>query len=177
MKLFLSTLVILTALCPIASSAKVNKCKVNGKTVYQQQPCDDESQNQALSPSVKLMGGKRKNRAPEYEKALKKYKKPLNTTGNKQTDLAMIKGLADLANNKAIDCQVEIKVYGVRNDCADFLAYITEGSKYNQALVALDEISKDKNFINKNRFDFDSIIQNMKKVVEVKTMLVTSVAQ
>lgn len=167
--------VALLLIVPALGMAKVHKCKVNGKTVYQQQPCEEENQKQELSPSVKLMGGKRKPSSAQFQELLKKYQKPFERTGNNTADFASAKGLLELASVKAVDCSVELKVYGLQKQCLDFMSYITEGSIYNQAMEYVSKLGDTSpSFVKENDYEIRQMANTMKKVIEVKSMALNS---
>lgn len=71
---------------------------------------------------------------PRSTPAADKYVKPLDLDGDVKSRVRKIKAVVDIGRIKAGECDWDLKVSKNPAKCMDLLAYLVEGSVYNQAM-------------------------------------------
>lgn len=123
---------------------QVYKCvDSEGRTTFSQMACQDSTAGEAVrihpANSMDAIGsspGRSSGDAPRADK----YVRPLDLSGGIQSRFRQVKAVVDVGVQKARDCEWDMRVTRDMDDCKDFLAFLVEGSEYNQALEHMTQL-------------------------------------
>ncbi|MFT0212832.1 DUF4124 domain-containing protein [Pseudomonas sp. F1_0610] len=160
-------LLLFLLLVPSFASAEIYKCTNSaGQIEFRQTPClSGNSELVQSSPAVKI---------PKPELTAR-YMDPLELPASTIGKMAKISALMDIANIKARDCRVDLEVRKKYDTCKDFLAFIVEGSQYDQAMQIATNLTTEE--IKEVEFEYKQLFPKLKRVIQAKEFALASIKQ
>lgn len=126
--------VLLFLFVPFCYGQTVYRCTgPSGETVFSQMACPDNTAGAAVTVrpanTLQSAGGSAAGDPPAD-----KYVRPLDLDDDIHSNYRRVKALADVGLIKSRNCDWDMKVTKKWDRCKDFMAFMLEGSEYNQAL-------------------------------------------
>ena len=162
---------LLPCLSANVSAQQVYKCiDSEGHITFSQMACQDSTAGEAVrvhpANSMNAIGrspGSPSTQSPRADK----YVRPLDLSGDIQSRFRQVKAVVDVGVQKARDCEWDMRVTENMDDCKDFLAFIVEGSEYNQALGHMAQL--DDSDLAQIQSRVPALLRSMEEVAQVKT--------
>ena len=149
------------------SAATVNKCVgPDGKVLFTQAACPESHgvQQIDIAPANGMNNSANHRLGPPADK----YVKPLDLSGSSSQQINRIKAVVDIGVMKARDCNWALKVDRNPAKCMDLLAYMVEGSTYNQAMGKAASLTQQE--IAENALTLQSIVRAAEEINQAKEL-------
>lgn len=151
----------------VAPAASMNKCvDASGHVTFTQQACPDLSAGEQINirPANSVQGSGSGRPGPSADK----YIQPLDLSGDVTHQVRKIKAVVDIGVMKARDCDWSLKVSKEMDKCMDLLAYLIEGSTYNQAMAQAASYNTQE--IAQVSTELKSIIRAASEIIQAKEL-------
>lgn len=158
----------LAASVPLAFAATVNKCVgPDGKVLFTQMSCPQN--HGAEQFKIAPANGMNDSANPRLGPPSDKYVKPLELSGSTSQQISRIKAIVDIGLMKARDCDWSLKVDRDPSQCLDLLAYMVEGSTYNQALARAASLTETASA--ENALQLRIIVSSAERINQAKELV------